>query len=144
MFAYFWDMTLGVVRFLAFLLVFLHHNLPNSRIPSNESILAGFISQSGYQILNAIASGCGMGLCLFFCLSAYLITELLLKERANTTTVSIRKFYIRRVLRIWPLYFFGIGIGIAWALAIHQRQQVAAFGWFLLFAGNLYCAATVG
>lgn len=42
---------------------------------------------------------------LFFVLSGFLITYLLLVERERTGTVSIRKFYIRRVLRIWPLYF---------------------------------------
>jgi peptidoglycan/LPS O-acetylase OafA/YrhL len=42
---------------------------------------------------------------LFFVLSGFLITYLLLKERERTGTVSVRKFYMRRVLRIWPLYF---------------------------------------
>lgn len=42
---------------------------------------------------------------LFFVLSGFLITYLLVKEREKTTTVSLKKFYLRRILRIWPLYF---------------------------------------
>jgi peptidoglycan/LPS O-acetylase OafA/YrhL len=45
------------------------------------------------------------GVYLFFVLSGFLITYLLLKEIDNTKTIKIRKFYIRRILRIWPLYF---------------------------------------
>lgn len=81
---------------------------------------------------------CGLGLCLFFCLSAYLITCLLLDERKRNGFVSIRKFYIRRALRIWPLYFLGILIGIAIAVVLHQREEIVGFIWFLLFAGNFY------
>lgn len=47
----------------------------------------------------------GYGVTLFFVLSGYLITYLLLLEKAKTDTVSVRKFYMRRILRIWPLYF---------------------------------------
>lgn len=42
---------------------------------------------------------------LFFVLSGFLITFLLLKEKRETGTISIKDFYMRRVLRIWPLYF---------------------------------------
>jgi peptidoglycan/LPS O-acetylase OafA/YrhL len=42
---------------------------------------------------------------LFFVLSGYLITYLLLAERKVSGNISVGKFYIRRVLRIWPLYY---------------------------------------
>lgn len=42
---------------------------------------------------------------LFFVLSGFLITYLMLVERERTGTVSVKKFYARRVLRIWPLYY---------------------------------------
>ena len=46
------------------------------------------------------------GVLLFFVISGYIITRLLLNEQQNTGKISIRGFYMRRILRIWPLYFF--------------------------------------
>lgn len=48
----------------------------------------------------------GLGVTLFFVLSGFLITYLLLVEKKQTHTISIKEFYLRRILRIWPLYFF--------------------------------------
>lgn len=48
---------------------------------------------------------------LFFVLSGFLITYLLLLEIQNTAKVDIQKFYIRRSLRIWPLYYFVMFLG---------------------------------
>jgi peptidoglycan/LPS O-acetylase OafA/YrhL len=49
-----------------------------------------------------------LGVLIFFVLSGFLITYLLLKEHEENGCISLKKFYIRRVLRIWPLYFFSI------------------------------------
>lgn len=46
-----------------------------------------------------------LGVMLFFTLSGFLITYLLLIEEKEKGSVDIKQFYIRRVLRIWPLYF---------------------------------------
>ena len=48
---------------------------------------------------------------LFFVLSGFLIGYLLLKEKYDTGNIQIKKYYIRRALRIWPLYYFIILIG---------------------------------
>jgi peptidoglycan/LPS O-acetylase OafA/YrhL len=45
---------------------------------------------------------------LFFTLSGYLITRLLLREREQTADINIKAFYVRRTLRIWPLYYFSL------------------------------------
>jgi len=42
---------------------------------------------------------------LFFVLSGFLITFLLVKEFQKHQTISFKDFYIRRILRIWPLYY---------------------------------------
>ena len=41
----------------------------------------------------------------FFVLSGFLITYLLFSEKKATDTINIKKFYLRRILRIWPLYY---------------------------------------
>lgn len=45
------------------------------------------------------------GVTMFFALSGFLISLLLFKEKERFGHIDIRKFYIRRVLRIWPLYY---------------------------------------
>lgn len=51
------------------------------------------------------------GVTLFFVLSGFLITYLILKEYEKEGTVNVPHFYYRRILRIWPLYFFIIITG---------------------------------
>lgn len=54
-------------------------------------------------------------LLMFFVLSGFLITLLLLKEFSKTNTISLKNFYMKRVLRIWPLYYFVlIGSALLW------------------------------
>lgn len=48
------------------------------------------------------------GVTLFFVLSGFLITYLLLEEKSRSGTVKTGNFYMRRILRIWPLYFLFI------------------------------------
>lgn len=54
----------------------------------------------------------GLGVTLFFVLSGYLITYLLILEKEKSRTVALGKFYIRRILRIWPLYYLILSISI--------------------------------
>jgi peptidoglycan/LPS O-acetylase OafA/YrhL len=53
----------------------------------------------------------GIAVTFFFVLSGFLITYLLLKEQKTMHKISIKKFYIRRILRIWPLYYLLVIIG---------------------------------
>jgi peptidoglycan/LPS O-acetylase OafA/YrhL len=50
---------------------------------------------------------------LFFALSGFLITYLLLAEQQQTGSIHVRRFYLRRMLRIWPLYYLLVFIGFA-------------------------------
>jgi peptidoglycan/LPS O-acetylase OafA/YrhL len=45
-----------------------------------------------------------VGVDVFFVISGFLITLLLLRERLAKTKVSLLNFYVRRTLRIWPAY----------------------------------------
>src|SRR5437763_8821633 len=64
----------------------------------------------GYHFLDEASS---YGVTIFFALSGFLITLLLIKERERTNTISLKNFYIRRTVRIWPLYFLYIGLSLA-------------------------------
>ena len=52
-----------------------------------------------------LADGAGTGVNAFFVLSGFLITHLLLNEQERSGQISIRQFYLRRVLRIFPAYY---------------------------------------
>ncbi len=54
----------------------------------------------------------GTAVTFFFVLSGFLITYLLLKEIFNTHTVKVKTFYLKRVLRIWPLYYLIVAAGL--------------------------------
>jgi peptidoglycan/LPS O-acetylase OafA/YrhL len=50
------------------------------------------------------------GVQVFFVVSGFLITTLLLREMERHGKISLRHFYIRRALRIWPLYYAVLAI----------------------------------
>jgi peptidoglycan/LPS O-acetylase OafA/YrhL len=58
------------------------------------------------------STGGHMGVILFFVLSGFLITYLLLEELKHKSRIHLGKFYVRRMLRIWPLYFLMVLISI--------------------------------
>lgn len=130
---------LDALRFGAFFLVFLHHALPHA---STE--YAGFPLVAA-QALAAIGRAGALGVDLFFALSSYLITELLLREARATGKLDVRAFYVRRILRIWPLYFFALLI-LAPLMSFVMRfidpsdtMPASYTVAFLLLAGNWAC-----
>lgn len=52
-----------------------------------------------------------LGVLLFFVLSGFLITHLLILEKDATQKIDLKKFYLKRVFRIWPLYFILVILG---------------------------------
>lgn len=56
------------------------------------------------------------GVHVFFGISGFLITTLLLREQARYGTISLRDFYIRRALRIWPVYYATLAFYVALVL----------------------------
>jgi peptidoglycan/LPS O-acetylase OafA/YrhL len=88
---------LDALRFFAFFAVFVHHAFIS---------LGYYNSNPTFKFIhkNFLSAG-GLGVSFFFVLSGFLITHLLLEEKENNGRIDIKKFYIRRMLRIWPLYF---------------------------------------
>jgi peptidoglycan/LPS O-acetylase OafA/YrhL len=80
--------------------------------------------------LAALGAAGAFGVQLFFLLSAYLVTELLIRERALRGQVDLKAFYVRRSLRIFPLYFFFLAV--AWAMQWFVPGQ--HIGWRALLA----------
>jgi peptidoglycan/LPS O-acetylase OafA/YrhL len=129
----FYHPELDVLRFFAFLLVFFHHSLPHV----SEFYTALSVPLPIAKLLAGLGALGAFGVDVFFVLSSYLITELLLREKENRGAVDVKAFYVRRILRIWPLYFSFIGLAVAMQWFV-PGQHV---GWgaglsFLLLSGN--------
>lgn len=73
------------------------------------------------------------GVTLFFVISGFLITYLLLNEHDRTGTISIKKFYIRRILRIWPIYYVFLIV----ALIITQVTFGKELWYYIFFGANI-------
>jgi peptidoglycan/LPS O-acetylase OafA/YrhL len=84
-----------------------------------------------------------LGVRLFFVLSGFLITGILMKTRDSSGTApgdrpaGLRRFYARRFLRIFPLYYLVIGI----ALALNVGPVRELLPWLLTYTSNIYMAA---
>lgn len=113
--------NLDVLRAFAVILVLIEHWLPQDSI--------------AHFLPNGV-----MGVTLFFVLSGYLITQILLSSRKKFNSnedspwFTFKSFYIRRALRIFPIYYLALVI-----LLIFNFQDIRNyFTWFLFYGGNIY------
>ena len=95
--------NLNGIRFIAAFLVIIHHV---------EQIKQIFKIDNYWKVVPFIDVIGKLGVVLFFVLSGFLITYLLLAEQDKFKYINIKNFYIRRVLRIWPLYFLIIFLAL--------------------------------
>lgn len=135
----FYHPELDALRLFAFLAVFIHHALPRDAALYINNGLPPLVSQ---LVVTAKQAG-AYGVDLFFVLSSYLITELLIREHTKRGSFSISAFYIRRALRIWPLYFTFLAITVFLVPTILPEDQFGTIyiASFALFFGNWVCAA---
>jgi peptidoglycan/LPS O-acetylase OafA/YrhL len=99
---------LNTLRFFAaFFVIISHANLSLYKL--------GICKNLEYAFLNRGADAVDF----FFTLSGFLITYLLIIELNETKTISIKNFYLRRVYRIWPLYFLIVLLGFLFFGAIY-------------------------
>lgn len=123
------------LRFFAFLLVFCFHGGFPGRALSE---------MVGTTAARALRDHGWVGVQLFFILSGFLITTLLLREEAKFGRIDLKAFWIRRILRIWPLYYVIVLVGFVGLPLIDGSIRTEAWpwllsnhlGWFLAFLGN--------
>ena len=102
--------NLNALRFIAaFIVMFTHFGQLNLQLVNKGADYYATIGR--------------LGVVLFFTLSGFLITYLLLVEKTETGTIKIRHFYKRRILRIWPLYYLII-IGSLYVFNNIQYLQI--------------------
>lgn len=126
------------------------HSLFNSRIPSLDglraiSIIFVIVSHLLMSIKYELSFDLGnLGVRIFFVISGFLITGLLLKEIDKTGSIDLKKFYFRRTLRIFPPYYFYLCVMLLFSLmnwveiplsyffsAFSYTSDYLKTGWFL-------------
>lgn len=116
------DPALDGLRGLAVLMVFLFHYGGGLQSTRPAVRLMGYITQGSW-----------LGVVLFFALSGFLITGSLWDSLGQPH--RLRNFYVRRVLRIFPIYFLALGAAAAYALyrgaSLVSLKPLAVFVFFL-------------
>lgn len=127
--------NLDGLRFISFFVVFLYHcdlsifsYLQDSHPKAHAAIT--FLFRHG-----------NLGVNFFFVLSGFLITYLLIKEKELKGNIHVGNFYVRRILRIWPLYYLCLVIGfVAFPLfkqLTHEPMtETAHLPYYIFFAAN--------
>ena len=96
--------NLDGLRFFCFVSVFFFHSFATRFASIKENGLYHFVK-------GVLASNGNLGVNFFFVLSGFLITYLLFAEKEKYKKISVGNFYIRRILRIWPLFYFCVFFG---------------------------------
>jgi peptidoglycan/LPS O-acetylase OafA/YrhL len=123
--------NLDGLRFISFLVVFLHHCYLSffSYLQTSEP--------TAFKIQSFLFKYGTLGVNFFFVLSGFLITYLLIKEKEVTGTIHVGNFYVRRILRIWPLYFLCLFIGFVLFAMLKKMggevPQESANPWYYIF-----------
>ncbi len=115
--------SLDGLRCLAILPVIWHHSTPRP--------LPGILGKGP------------AGVDLFFCLSGFLITTLLVREKARSGSIRLGAFYARRALRILPLYYGALALYVLYACTLSQSSAPRAhffrtLPFFVTFTANWF------
>src|SRR5215467_2966167 len=127
--------NLDGLRFICFLSVFLFHSFATNYQYIKGAPLYRFVK--GFLVANG-----NLGVNFFFVLSGFLITYLLFAEKEKYSKISIRNFYIRRILRIWPLFYFCVFFGfVIFPILKHAFGEVSTETarplYYLTFLNNI-------
>jgi peptidoglycan/LPS O-acetylase OafA/YrhL len=108
-------------------------SLDGLRAISISLVVLGHMADRHYIPGDFLSLYANTGVHIFFVISGYLITQILLREQEQLGTISLRKLYIRKAFRIFPaaLVFLAIITVIFWH-QLHWYQIATA----LLYLGN--------
>ena len=111
--------NLDCIRAISLIYVLITHLLGLIEIPNHAYISS--------QIRNLSHFG-SFGVIGFFTLSSFLLASILLREKEKNKKIGIRNFYLRRILRIFPLYFVSIGLVYLVDLGINRSSNINLLG----------------
>jgi len=121
--------NLDALRFFAFLGVMLAHAFDSIRPKEPSETLREFYEAMDYGVI---------GVNFFFVLSGFLITRILLDDFEVAGRLRAGRFYVRRILRIWPLYFFMLLLAQVYYHVLHVTDTNTHWWYFFLFLGNYH------
>jgi peptidoglycan/LPS O-acetylase OafA/YrhL len=128
-----YDPGIDLIRFLAFFFVFFTHFINKG----GNVIRVDAGQWWNNQIIQRVADFGGQGVTLFFGLTGFLLGRLLIREFKEQGKISINSFYMRRILRIWPLYFvFIILCGVLNLVANSPTLTTSEIPYLLTFTYN--------
>jgi len=107
---------LDALRAIAVSAVLIHHFLPVGRFIPEDFLTLGALAVR-----------------LFFVLSGYLITGILLRSRELTFGTALKQFYLRRALRIFPIYYLVL-LTLVLVGGSRVRQDIL---WHLMYLSNI-------
>lgn len=126
--------NLDALRFFAFFSVFISHAIISNSFGISSNIL--------FLKIKSITEIGFLGLDFFFVLSSFLISWIILEEKEKTNSFNIKNFLIRRTLRVWPLYFLIVLIGVLLSYIANanniELSPIPPFEYFGLFIINFY------
>jgi len=106
---------------------------------AHSSVVTG-VSPEWFSVLNWLFDG-SLGVRFFFVISGFLITWLMFVEQERTGRVNLREFYVRRALRILPVYYAYLAVLLA--LQLLTQFRLSALSWLgnITFTTNFLSAS---
>lgn len=98
--------NLNGLRFVGALSVLLFHCFT-----LNKEVWGDFKNTQWFYLLFKVMNKGHLGVVLFMVLSGFLITSILLWENKTKGKIQLKNYFIRRILRVWPLYFLIVVFG---------------------------------
>lgn len=126
--------NLDGLRFFCFLSVFLYHSFYTEFVHIKTDDTYQFIT-------NFLFANGNLGVNFFFVISGFLITFLLIKEKEQNGKINIKNFWLRRILRIWPLFYLCVFIGFVIfpfvkSIIGQDTSEIANWIYYVTFTNN--------